>query len=75
MGSASLKKKKSDHRVMGSGEGSLSGNFKRSQKSHSLTKKPKSGRHVSRNHPNAGIYSIAPGMSLSYKKSRGKKDY
>jgi len=60
-----LKKKKT-------GEPRMTGEYKK--KSHSLPKKPKSGRNVSRNHPNAGIYSIAPKMSLSYKgKPRSKK--
>jgi len=71
MGSNTLKKKSGKDRQMGSGEGSLSGNFKRGTKSHSLPKKPKSGRQLSRNHPNAAIYSIGP-MSLSYKKPRTK---
>ena len=71
MGSNTLKKKGKGERGMGTGEGSISGTFKRGPKSHSLPKKPKSGRQMSRNHPNAGIYNIGP-MSLSYKKPRTK---
>ena len=37
-------------------------------KSHSVPKKPKSGRNISRNHPNAAMYSMNPKAAVTYKK-------
>ena len=59
------KKKDSDPKIPSSLE---QNSYKGKTKSHSLPKqKPKSGRQLSRNNPNAGIYSIAPKITLPYK--------
>jgi len=36
------------------------------------SKKPKSGRHASRNNKNAVIYTMAPVMTMTYKKNKNK---
>ena len=60
LNNALKKKKNSEQRMVSTVDGQ--------KKSHSLPKKPKSGRQLSRNPPNAAIYSIQPKMTRSFKK-------
>ena len=68
MGSQPSKKKRSSETRMHKAGNDSSLVSSHAMKSHSLPKKPKSGRNISRNQPNNGIYSMQPKMSLSYKK-------